>query len=208
MPAPAMLATLAPHVALRGIVAVLAIGRGGHARHQTMGNTMNRISCAPALAGPVAVLALLLGACASTPSEPPPAAPPEAPPLRATLEKVSADGLFAFGRAQIDESSQGAAELEALVSRLAASTVPVKAIHVIGHSDRIGNDRANLALSTRRAEAVREYLLQRGVQAEMVTAVGRGSVEPVVECEGERGQALVDCLAPNRRVEVRISYGD
>src|SRR5690606_28175170 len=113
-------------------------------------------------------------------------------PVRATVEKVSGDGLFEFGRADIDPASAGAVELETLASRLTAGELPVKAIHVIGHSDRIGNDRANVALSTRRAKAVRDYLLERGVQASLVTAVGRGSVEPVVECTDERGQALVE----------------
>ena len=167
---------------------------------------MNRIVAAPAVAGAI-VSALLLGACSTTPSEPAPA--PEAPlPPRATIEKVSADGLFAFGKATIDEASEGAAALDALATKLAASPHPVKIINVIGHSDRIGNDRANLALSTRRAEAVRDYLVARGVQAGLITAVGRGSVEPVVACEGERGDALVACLAPNRRVEVRVGYGE
>ena len=165
---------------------------------------MNRIVAAPAVAGAIAVSALLLGACATTP----PAPPPEAPPPRATIEKVSADGLFAFGKAAIDETSQGAAALDALAARLSASPHPVKVINVIGHSDRIGNDKANLALSTRRAEAVRDHLVARGVQAGLITAVGRGSVEPVVACEGERGDALIACLAPNRRVEVRIGYGE
>src|SRR5690606_26572200 len=125
-----------------------------------------------------------------------------------TVEKVSADGLFGFGRADIDAASAGAVELETLVSRLAGTAGPVKAAHVTGHSDRIGTDRANVARPTRRAEAVRDFLLGRGVQASLVTAVGRGSVEPVVECSDERGQALVECLAPNRRVEVRVSYGE
>jgi len=166
---------------------------------------MNRIVVAPAVAGAIVVSALL-GACATTPSEPAPA--PEAPPPRATIEKVSADGLFAFGKAAIDEASEGAAALDALATKLAASPHPVRIVNVIGHSDRIGSDQANLALSTRRAEAVRDYLVARGVQAGLITAVGRGSVEPVVACEGERGDALVACLAPNRRVEVRVGYGD
>lgn len=162
----------------------------------------------PAVAGAIVVSALLLGACSSTPeatAEPPAAAPL---PPSATIEKVSADGLFAFGKASIDETSEGAASLATLASKLAASPHPVKTLHVIGHSDRIGSDTANVALSTRRAEAVRDYLLAKGVQAGMITAVGRGSVEPVVACEGERGDALIACLAPNRRVEVRVSYGD
>ena len=53
--------------------------------------------------------------------------------------------------------------------------------------------------------SARDYLVQAGVPAEKITAVGRGSVEPVVDCgAGERGQAQIDCLAPNRRVEVKV----
>ncbi|HRN60607.1 MAG TPA: OmpA family protein [Chiayiivirga sp.] len=169
---------------------------------------MNRIVSSPASAGLVFVTTLLLGACASKPPAPEPAPEPAPLPARATIEKLSADGLFAFGKAAIDEASAGAAELEALATRLAAGPQPVKTVNVIGHSDRIGNDKANLALSTRRAQAVRDYLLARGVEPGLITAVGRGSVEPVVECEGERGDALIACLAPNRRVEVRVSYGE
>ena len=51
---------------------------------------------------------------------------------------------------------------------------------------------------------MRDHLVAAGVPEDKVTAVGRGSVEPVATCEGERGQALIDCLAPNRRVEVRV----
>ena len=166
---------------------------------------MNRIVTAPAIAGAIVVSALL-GACTTTP--PAPAPVPEAPAPRATIEKVSADGLFAFGKAASDETSEGAAALDALATKLLASAIPVRLINVIGHSDRIGNDKANLALSTRRAEAVRDYLVARGVQAGLITAVGRGSIEPVVECTAERGEALVACLAPNRRVEVRVGYGE
>ncbi len=61
--------------------------------------------------------------------------------------------------------------------------------------------------STRRANTVRDYLIERGIPAEKITAVGRSSVEPVVECNDERSQALIDCLAPNRRVEIRIVPG-
>ena len=167
---------------------------------------MNRIVAAPMVAGAI-VSALLLGACTTTPAATAPA-PEAAPPPRATIEKVSADGLFAFGKATIDDSSEGATALDALATKLAASPHPVRIVNVIGHSDRIGSDKANLALSTRRAESVRDYLVAHGVQAGLITAVGRGSVEPVIACEGERGDALVACLAPNRRVEVRVGYGD
>ena len=165
---------------------------------------MNVTALAPAAAGFALVSMLLLGGCASQPPVEEPPHPPAPLPVRATIEKVSADGLFAFGQSSIDTGSAGAAELEVLASHLAGTEVPVKAVHVIGHSDRIGNAGANVDLSTRRANSVRDYLVDKGVPADRITAVGRGSVEPVVECEDQDRDALIACLAPNRRVEIRV----
>ncbi|MDH5824371.1 OmpA family protein [Luteimonas sp. RD2P54] len=155
----------------------------------------------------VATAALALSACTTTPPPPPePAAPPPAP--SSFLEKLGADGLFAFGKSSLDDfSPEGQRALDELATRLTSGR-PLEIVHVIGHSDRIGSDQGNLRLSTQRAEAVREYLIDRGVPEDRITAVGRGSVEPMVECEGDRGQEVIDCLAPNRRVEVRVHFAD
>lgn len=121
------------------------------------------------------------------------------------VQKLSADSLFAFGKADLSNLSEtGRGELDALANKALAND-NLNTIHIIGYSDRIGSDKSNLALSTRRANAVRDYLIQRGVPAGQITAVGRGSIEPVVECKTEKGQALIDCLAPNRRVEIRVA---
>lgn len=159
-------------------------------------------------AASAALSVVLLAGCASQPPAPPPPVEPEIPQLPSTfLEKLSADGLFAFGKASIEDfSPAGRAALDELAARLTTRQLAI--VHVIGHSDRIGNDGANLRLSEQRANAVRDYLIERGVPAEHITAVGRGSVEPVVACDGERGDALKDCLAPNRRVEVRVEFAD
>ena len=108
--------------------------------------------------------AVLLCACASA-QKPAEGISDAALQPREHVEELSADGLFAFGRADI-------------------------------------------ALSARRAEAVRDYLVARGVAASLISAEGRGSSEPVVECTRERGPALIACLAPNRRVEIRAVYVD
>ncbi|MNW13709.1 Outer membrane protein A precursor [compost metagenome] len=49
---------------------------------------------------------------------------------------------------------------------------------------------------------MREYLVQQGIPAGSIRAEGRGSTGPLVDCEGSSGNALVTCLAPNRRVEI------
>lgn len=167
---------------------------------------MNRLH--PCQVAIVAAIALMASACSSTPE--PAAPPPEPPPLSSSfLQQLSADGLFAFGRASIEDfSADGRASLDDIARRVAEAHRPLDVVHVIGHSDRIGNDRANLRLSEQRANAVRDYLVTQGVPADRITAVGRGAVEPVVTCERERGQALVDCLAPNRRVELQVRFAD
>ncbi|WP_052772831.1 OmpA family protein [Luteimonas sp. FCS-9] len=155
------------------------------------------------------VVSFTLAACSSTPpaQDPVPQSPP--PPSSSFVEKLDADGLFAFGKASIrDLSPDGRTALDAIAARLSGSAHRVEIVHVIGHSDRIGNAKGNMRLSNQRAEAVRGYLVEHGVPADRITAVGRGDVEPVVECRTERGQALIDCLAPNRRVEVRVRFAD
>ena len=146
-----------------------------------------------------ALAAALLAACAAPQTKP---AAPEPAPLP-TNQKLSSDSLFAFGESSLaDISDEGRAELDALAAGLNAR--PFEMVHVIGHSDRIGNDKANVDLSARRAAAVRAYLVDKGVPSDKITAVGRGSVEPVVECDDKERQALIACLAPNRRVEIKI----
>ena len=146
--------------------------------------------------------ACLVAACATAPA---PAPAPEPPPPPASFNHtLSGDALVAFGKSSVDGlSDAGRAELDALAARVLA-TPGIEAVRVIGHSDRIGKDAANLELSRKRAAAVRDHLVAAGVAVDKVTAVGRGSVEPVAACDGESGQALIDCLAPNRRVEVRV----
>ncbi len=159
------------------------------------------------LSAAIAACVAMLSACATTPEpEPPPAE--DVTPLPSTfLERLSADGLFAFGKSGIDDlSDEGRVALDELAARLAER--PVEIVHVIGHSDRLGSPTAIHRVSSERANAVRDYLIERGVPEERITAVGRGAVEPVVECEGRASQETIDCLAPNRRVEVRVKFAD
>lgn len=150
---------------------------------------------------PVALtVATLVSACATPMPQPEPSPPPPV----AQNQKLSSDSLFAFGKSSLENlSEEGRAQLDAFAATLLGGR-PYEMVHVIGHSDRIGNAKANVDLSTRRAASVRDYLVHKGVPANKVTAVGRGSVEPVVECEDKDREALIACLAPNRRVEIRV----
>lgn len=117
--------------------------------------------------------------------------------------RLEADTLFAFDSDKLTDS--GMTLLDNMLGNLTAGTLQEKKIQVTGHTDRIGDDAYNLELSKRRAAAVRDYLVSKGVVPTFIEMNGLGSAKPVVTCEGKRGTALVDCLAPNRRTEVEFS---
>ena len=151
---------------------------------------------------------LLASACSTTPEQEPVPETQDMQPLPSTfLERLSSDGMFAFGKSSIEDlSGEGQFALDELATRLAERQVEI--VHVIGHSDRLGTAVVNQRVSSQRANAVRDYLIGRGVPEERITAVGRGAIEPVVECDGRGGQEVIDCLAPNRRGEVRVQFAD
>lgn len=71
-------------------------------------------------------------------------------------------------------------------------------IEIAGHTDNIGKDSDNLELSRQRAEAIRNYLVRKGIQPARLQAKGYGATQPVADNETEEGRQL------NRRTEVRI----
>jgi OOP family OmpA-OmpF porin len=144
----------------------------------------------------------------------PAAVAPEAPapvgPAKAAFEKFTfgAETLFAFDKAIVRPDAAGI--LDDVVTKM--NKYPeVELIVVTGHTDRIGKDAYNQALSERRAEAVRDYLVGKGVDSSRVQAVGRGEAEPVVGCGKVKGRetrankSLIECLQPNRRVVIEIA---
>jgi OOP family OmpA-OmpF porin len=79
----------------------------------------------------------------------------------------------------------------------------VDSIVVTGHSDRIGSQQYNRMLSEKRAQAVVGYLKQKGISARF-DSEGAGNAHPVKACDDKLGhRALIECLAPNRRVVIR-----
>ncbi len=78
----------------------------------------------------------------------------------------------------------------------------IKSVTIKGYTDRLGSDAYNLELSQRRADAVKAYLIGKGVAASRLVAIGKGKADPVVRCEDSERTALIKCLEPNRRVEV------
>ncbi|RYF03492.1 MAG: OmpA family protein, partial [Oxalobacteraceae bacterium] len=76
-------------------------------------------------------------------------------------------------------------------------------VDITGHTDRLGTEKYNLKLSERRANAVRDYLVAKGIDGNRLRASGKGEANPIVtDCKQKKKSDLIACLAPNRRVEV------
>jgi len=146
--------------------------------------------------------ALLAQPPAATPI---PASTKLAPPQKVTL---NADGLFRFDGASLtDLQPAGRARLEHLAVELRNNFRSLHYIVVTGHTDRLGGDAYNEALSLERANTVRDLLVQQGLDRKLIRTAGMGKRQPVVsDCEGSRSTpALLQCLQPNRRVELDIA---
>jgi OOP family OmpA-OmpF porin len=140
---------------------------------------------------------------------PAPAPVPEPTPAPAPKPwvkvKLQADSLFGFDQDSLQ--ADGKQALDKLLQELKG--VNVDAVQVTGHTDRLGTAAYNAKLSTQRAEAVRNYLVQvGGMPANLVTATGVGSSQPETganDCKGMKAsQALITCLRVDRRVEVQV----
>ena len=117
---------------------------------------------------------------------------------------LNEDVLFAYAKA--DLKAEGRQALDNLLATLVKINPSESAIVVIGHTDRIGSDNYNQKLSERRARTVLNYLVQKGVPAEIITSRGMGKSQPVTgtKCNALRGADLKACLAPDRRVEIEV----
>jgi len=116
------------------------------------------------------------------------------------LVVLQAGDAFAFDKAELSEA--GRELLGQIVARHKQQYVA--RVLVAGYTDRIGNDEYNLKLSQQRADAVKDQLIADGIPADRIHTSAEGSADPLVTCPGLGGEALIRCLAPNRRTEVRF----
>ncbi len=107
---------------------------------------------------------------------------------------IKAEALFDFDKAIV--KPEGRKLLDQVVQR--SNAINLETIIAIGHTDSIGSDAYNQALSVRRAEAVKAYLVTKGVAANRITASGKGKSNPVADNRTAAGRAQ------NRRVDVEI----
>ena len=125
--------------------------------------------------------------------------------VKPTAEKitVAADALFDFNKAVL--RPEGKAKLDEVAAK--AKDIKLEVILAVGHTDRIGGDAYNQKLSEKRAAAVKEYLVAKGIEASRVYTEGKGKNQPKTgdTCKGtKKSKSLIDCLQPDRRVDIEL----
>ena len=145
--------------------------------------------------------ALVVAAAAPAPVAAPPAAaapaparPAPPPPPAATKVTYAADAFFDFDKAVL--KPEGKAKLDDLVGKVKGINLEV--IIAVGHTDSVGADTYNQKLSVRRAEAVKAYLVSKGIEKNRVYTEGKGEKQPVADNKTAEGRAK------NRRVEIEV----
>lgn len=118
---------------------------------------------------------------------------------------LESDTLFAFGKADFQSLKEaGQRQLSVIAGKL-LNTPNIGKIIIAGHADQLGDPQSNLHVSKQRAQTIKTYLVGKGLPAELVDAVGVGSRKPLVRCDGQLPRAeLINCLEPNRRVEIEV----
>ena len=124
-----------------------------------------------------------------------PAPAPKPAPVP-TSEKVTfaASALFDFDKAVL--KPEGKKQLDDMAAKL--KEINLEVVVAVGHTDSVGSDAYNQKLSVRRAEAVKAYLVTKGIEANRVYTEGKGKKQPVADNKTAEGRAK------NRRVEIEV----
>jgi OOP family OmpA-OmpF porin len=127
---------------------------------------------------------------------PPPVAIVAPPPPKPVIEKLTlaTDVFFDFDKAVL--KPEGQAKLDEIVAKMSGASLEV--IVASGHTDAIGGDSYNQKLSVSRAEAVKNYLVSKGIEPSRVAAEGKGKANPIADNKTSDGRAK------NRRVELEV----
>ncbi|WP_238084140.1 MULTISPECIES: porin OmpA [Pseudescherichia] len=132
-------------------------------------------------------------------------APAPAPQVSTKHFTLKSDVLFNFNKATLKPEGQQA--LDQMYSQLSNLDPKDGSVVVLGFTDRIGSDAYNQGLSEKRAQSVVDYLISKGIPSNKISARGMGESNPVTgnTCDNVKARpALIDCLAPDRRVEIEV----
>ena len=133
------------------------------------------------------------------------------PPVIVSVDRETyvllTDTLFKFNRSGREDMIAGGLQRLNDVAQRLKSYKSIQTLTVMGHTDRLGSDAYNDALSEARARTVQTYLASLGVRSTVAVAQGRGKHDPVSKgCGAGLGrQALIQCLQPDRRVTIEVT---
>ncbi|MEY4979422.1 MAG: hypothetical protein RLZZ352_1692 [Pseudomonadota bacterium] len=151
---------------------------------------------AAATAATAAAAGIAAAAAAAPAAAPAAPAAPAVPAAAVAPSKVTyaADAFFDFDKAVL--KPEGKAKLSDLASKVAGINLEV--VIAVGHTDSTGPAKYNQALSVRRAEAVKAYLVSKGIESNRIYTEGKGLTQPIADNSTREGRAK------NRRVEVEV----
>src|SRR5574344_363959 len=119
---------------------------------------------------------------------------PAAPVAAASKVTFAADAFFDFDKATL--KPEGKAKLDEIASKV--KNINLEVIVAVVHTDSVGTEAYNQKLSVRRAEAVKAYLVSKGIDKSRVYTEGKGEAQPIASNSTKAGRAK------NRRVEIEV----
>ncbi|MBI3301269.1 MAG: OmpA family protein [Deltaproteobacteria bacterium] len=179
---------------------------GSHKDHDRVAGIGAGVAAGALIGGLIGYM--LAGEEAPPPAPPPPPpapraapAPPPPAPAPAEAKKIVLRGInFDFDKSNIKREFMPVLDEAAQILK----DNPNVKVTVEGHTDSIGSDAYNQRLSERRANAVKKYLVSKGVAADRLDAVGRGESQPIAPNKTPDGKDNPEGRAMNRRAELKV----
>ncbi len=174
-------------------------GRTGHLVTNSAGECLHTSSWNKDLAVAECDAGMVPKKAAAEPApKPAPVVAKPAPKPEPVVEKISLKAGALFDVSKADLKPAGKSELDAMVSKIKDSNTQIEQITITGHTDSAGASEYNRTLSERRAEAVKAYLVSKGLSGDRIVTKGAGDAQPVASNKSAAGRAQ------NRRVDIDI----